>query len=500
MRESENTLFTKLMGGSLYLLLGTFLSLGVGFLAKTTLIRAVTQNEYGLYTLALTLVNITITFSTLGLENGVTRYIAYLRGKNECQQIQSIIIISIAIGLIMSTFSTIVLIFLSETMSTKLFHTVEIHFVLKLLAIVIPFAVLINILMSIFRGFNQTNVKVYFYDILRPTLYFLLINLVISFGFSFNEFIYSYIISTIITFVGIIIYFLRNSPIEIKHVKLKSKISKQLIKSLILFSLPLLLVNITLAMMSWTDTLMLGNFEDLSSVGQYDAAFLLASLLSVGISSIGYIYIPIVSKLYGNNLIDEIKNINIKATKLCFTITLPIFFTLFVYPEFILNLLFGLNYVPASSTLQILAVGFIFNSYFGFNYHTLMALGKSNYIMYCSLLSVCLNIMLNFMLIPKHGIIGAAFASASSFILIEFLMTQQLAKLYGIHPFSNEYIHITIISVLAICISYILKNDTSMINLYLLLTPIYGYILKNTFCDQDLKLIFETTKKVIQSK
>jgi O-antigen/teichoic acid export membrane protein len=123
----------------------------------------------------------------------------------------------------------------------------------------------------------------------------------------------------------------------------------------------------------------------------------------------------------------------------------------------VIELLFGARYVPAAPTLQVLSLGFLFNSLFGFNYHTLLTIGKSKFLMYCSLLSAIMNIILNILLIPKLGVLGASIASATSFILIELLMTIQLNYITGIHPFTKSYSKILLISALSIAIGYYIK-------------------------------------------
>ena len=63
--------------------IGTIIGMLLGFVSRIIIVRYITQSEYGIYSLALVLVSIFVTISTLGLQEGSTRYIAYHRGKNE---------------------------------------------------------------------------------------------------------------------------------------------------------------------------------------------------------------------------------------------------------------------------------------------------------------------------------------------------------------------------------------------------------------------------------
>ena len=62
---------------------GTIIGMLFGFVSRIIIVRFITQSEYGIYSLALVLMSIFVTISTLGLQEGSTRYIAYFRGKNE---------------------------------------------------------------------------------------------------------------------------------------------------------------------------------------------------------------------------------------------------------------------------------------------------------------------------------------------------------------------------------------------------------------------------------
>ena len=132
-------------------------------------------------------------------------------------------------------------------------------------------------------------------------------------------------------------------------------------------------------------------------------------------------------------------------TKWCFLLTFPLFALIFVYPEFLITKLYGAEYVSGATALRILALGFIANSYFGFNYHTLLASGDSDFLMKCSVASAGINAVINFMLIPEYGMVGAAIGTAVSYASIEVLMTLRAWKKQKMHPFTSMYRKLTLV-------------------------------------------------------
>jgi O-antigen/teichoic acid export membrane protein len=53
--------------------------------------------------------------------------------------------------------------------------------------------------------------------------------------------------------------------------------------------------------MTWTDTIILGYFKSTAVVGIYSAVYPLVGFLTMIINSIGFVYIPVISKLWGEN-------------------------------------------------------------------------------------------------------------------------------------------------------------------------------------------------------
>lgn len=448
MLSKSDTPLQIIAKSSALIFIGTLVSLVLSFISRVLLVKLTTQSEYGTYALSLTIVTICITISTLGLHEGVTRHIASFKTHENNEIIQNTIFSSLFIVLITSTLFTIILYNISDYLSIRVFSLPEMSPVLKMLAVTIPFMVFMSIIISVYRAFNNINVRIIINDIIKPASYLAFLGIVVFLNMSFKEMIYAYIVSTCLSFMIIAIYFLKKPPVSVKW---KQMYVNNNTKELLTYSVPLLAVSILLTIMSWTDTLMIGYFKDSKMVASYNAAYPVAGLLSIVINSIGFLYVPIVSKLHSHNQVDELRKINASSTKWCFILTFPLFIIVFLFPDTILSVLYDARYIDASKVLQILAIGTVMNSYFGLNYYTLLSTGKSSLLMFCSLISALLNIILNLILIPPYGMVGAAIASSSSFILIEAYMSFKLYKDFKIHVFTYSYLKITF---LCICFTF----------------------------------------------
>ena len=83
MSQIVNQSLQKIAKGTGIIFIGTIIGMLLGFVGRIIIVRYITQTEYGIFSLALVLMSIFAMISTLGLQEGSTRYIAYFRGKNE---------------------------------------------------------------------------------------------------------------------------------------------------------------------------------------------------------------------------------------------------------------------------------------------------------------------------------------------------------------------------------------------------------------------------------
>ncbi|MFQ6057216.1 MAG: flippase, partial [Methanosarcinales archaeon] len=347
MSEILDESLKKIVKGTGIVFVGTIIGMLLAFISRLIIIRYLSQSEYGAFSLGLALMNIFVFISTLGLQQGIPRYMGYFRGKNE-KKIWSVISSSLQLSMVSSIFISFFSYF-SSGFFADFFNIPELSIILKIFAIAIPFFALINIFVSIFRGFDRVDVKVYFRDILRNILTIIFFVLIVIFGLSFVSVMYAYTAAIIITAIFFAIYSIK----RLFRVKEDEK-SESMRKSLLFFSIPLLAQGFLIMVMSWTDTLMLGYFKTADIVGLYNAALPLSRLIPLFLTSLVFIYVPIVSQLYSKNLIEEMRRNYAVLTKWILSATLPVFLTLFLFPSTVLNFFFGYRYIQADFALQIL--------------------------------------------------------------------------------------------------------------------------------------------------
>jgi O-antigen/teichoic acid export membrane protein len=127
---------------------------------------------------------------------------------------------------------------------------------------------------------------------------------------------------------------------------------------------------------------------------------------------------PLTSKLNLNNKNEEISNLFSLIYTHGIYIMAPFILLFLTYPRELIDLLFGPTYVPAYGSLMILSIGYVINVLSSFNFSFMSGLGMILLRTKLLYFSATINLILDLILIPKMGIIGAAIGTTVSAIVM----------------------------------------------------------------------------------
>jgi O-antigen/teichoic acid export membrane protein len=351
--------------------------------------------------------------------------------------VSRIITASIRITLASSMAFAVLLFVFSDAIATSFFHSPALAGVLRIMSAAIPLTALLQILTSIMRGLHEPWARAFFKDTLRPLLFLVLLVGIILLKMPFDGIIYAYVASMAIALAALAVYAAKAR--SARH-EAPAPGNLHVAKDLLSFSLPLLSVNMLMLLMSQATMLILGYFKDPAEVGKYDLAVTAASLLLIVINSLGYMYTPTASSLFGNGRLEELRQSYVASTKWGYVLTVPVLFALLLFTAPLVELLYGQKYLGIVLVLQIITLGYMVNPVTGPNYHTLIAAGRMRLIVESFLLNAISNVVLCLLLIPPYGLEGAAVAAAVSSAVANLLLSIRLYQHMGIHPLTRSYL------------------------------------------------------------
>jgi O-antigen/teichoic acid export membrane protein len=494
----DSTLKTAVKGTTLIfsgMVAGNLLWLAI----KVLLVRKMTVEEFGFYSLTITIAAVLSGLSVLGTPEGTARNISTFRGKDRLQDAWSLARASLHISLVSGVTVGILLFTLSGPIARYVFYKPEMAALLRVIALVIPLNALSMSVGGILRGHGIVRQKVYYQDIGRPLYYLMLLGVMLLLGFTLMNVVYAYALAAALVFVSIASYEYRK--VGVPPLPLGGG---HHYKKLLGFSLPLLVAGLSGMVLGWTDTLMLGRYTPPESIGIYNVSMSLAKLMTFVLGAMAFVFLPLATEMHARGQQEELKRNYQVLTKWVFAATFPLFFILFFFPEMTLIFLFGKGLVEASMPLRILALGFLFHVFLGTNGMLLMALGLTRTIMKITILGAIMNVVLNYVLIKRlgMGVIGASTATLVSYVTINVLNSTALYRASGIHPFTLKYIRPIIgASVIGLVIYALVKTVVFsfwLMPVYLILF-IVGYgaslFLSRSLDREDIALFEAVSKK-----
>jgi len=208
--------------------------------------------------------------------------------------------------------------------------------------------------------------------------------------------------------------------------------------ALLKYAIPFMFIGALMFFNDWVDKMMLRSLSGTYEVGLYSAAFRLVQFGLLPLLSINTLAAPKLANAFEEKGNQNLKRLFQSVSSIILIASIPILIVIALASNFLLSL-FGAEFQIAQTCLLILLIGTAFNILAGPVGIFLKMTKKQNILMWITLVSVVLNVLLNFLLIPKFGIEGAAIATTSSIILINALSLIYIKKNFGYLPYKIKF-------------------------------------------------------------
>lgn len=404
----------------------SFLSKGSAFVffipLQIFLARYLGTEKFGDWSYLFSLLTIISTISLYGVSASSKKYIAQY---NKSKFLSSVIKSSFKLRLFSSLLMTVIFIagykFLSVLIGKEDF--------IPLFQVAIPFVFLFGIvryLNDAFEGLHRLKYAflITFLEHFSRFVFVVLFLLFMNKGLIFviHSFNLSLAISSIIGLFLLYHVFYKKLPDQ----------NKNYIREIAKYSTPLFLVNINAMLTTETDTIMLGMLSTTHEVGIYSVAKQIISKLPHIAFAISMGTMPVFAQLNKNNYL-KMKNLFFKLLKINTFIFGFLGVFLLSTSWFFIPLIFGKEYEASIIPTMILIPYLLLFSYSKFVAAFLDYQGLAQKRVVNIAFSILLNILLNYLLIPKYGAVGSAIATSTSFIpyfVLNWLEVRRVWKKY----------------------------------------------------------------------
>ena len=426
LKYSGDVHFTELIKGASSTFILKILGLVVGYCLAIFITNKFGAFVFGQYVTALLIIEILSIISRLGIDTALVRYISKYVHNGASQLINKLYFKSIAIVTSAAIIFTLVLLFFSSHIAD--FMNLDEEYLLIVSFSFIPL-VLFHMNVQAIRGLKKMLSFSFLNNVAITLFTFIIMVILVSITSSEKLPVYAYVGSVfIMTFSSYLLWFYHKTRLE--NSKVINSETELTTKALFKVSIPLLMGQSMMLIMGKVDLFMLANITSSEQVGIYNIALKLSMLAYMGLMAVNSIAAPKFSEIHSSGDIEALKKIVQQSTKTIFWITVPVLILFLCFPKSILSV-FGEEFKLAAMALIILSISKMFSAISGSVGTFLQMVGKQNVFQNILILAALINICLNYILIPKYGIDGAAFASAISGVIWNALMIIYIKKFFG---------------------------------------------------------------------
>ena len=391
------------------------------FVMNYLLIQNLGIANSGIVFICINLVVISTTFTQLGFNESIVRFISQLNLQRRYYSISNLMQLVQKYTFFCSLSLSLLLIISSGFINKLLFEGGNLELVLIIFSLSIPFVSFNNIYAYFVRGMGFSTTSLIYLILLLP----LFISILLIF-FDIDKPLQFGIFYTLSAFIVFLISNHNKESIENKFDHKKKSIFNK--KKFLDFSLNAWKYT-TCSILTYRITeLLVGIFCDSTNVALFTTSLRIANVLNLAFVGIHASIAAEVASFHKAKNINGIKLISKRSIKFGLIFTIPAFLLIFIVPEFFLGI-FDEKMKIAANALRIISIAFIVKIATGPNELILSMCGYDKFLVRNLFKSFLVSLILGFALIPFFNIYGASISLASGIIIQDLTCRFKFNKL-----------------------------------------------------------------------
>jgi stage V sporulation protein B len=429
----------KLIRGSFLLMISNLLFRVGGYVYRFLMARMLGPEGYGILGYTLFFQGVFQVLSAGGLPPAIAKYVSQHKALEEDQMASQVVFTSLKFMMFLGIFFSLVMFFIGPIIANNIWHKPEVALPLQAVALITPFSVIVGAFRGAFQGIYKMEyvvitraveqVFMIVFAVVLVMLGFYAAGAVIGTGIGFM----ASAVSAIIIFKK---YMWKYLPSLDPEHKFNFRQELGLIKTLLIFSIPVIITALSEMTIYGASIFILGIFMATKFSGYYNAVDPVARLPLVISLSVATAVLPAASEAFALKDQKLLTTYVVQSYRLVVLTVLPLCIGIAIFAKPLLELLFGSNFVFGSGALSILVIGMAFYTMFMVSSSIAQGLGYPRLPMYILVVGSIINVALNWFLIQSYGIIGAALATTITAFII---MIPILWKTYKITKVSLPF-------------------------------------------------------------
>lgn len=393
------------------MLVGKVLGRALFLLTQVLLIRYLSPENFGLYSLGYTIFQILGLLAVFGLNNAVIHH-ASKHFPHDQRRFSEIVWISLVLALVTGLLIGVI-VYLATPLLVQLFNERGLYDHLRVFAIGIPIFSVLRVASAATRATRNLKYSVIAEELVLSALLLSLVALVVTLRLPAVGGSVATVAAFLCGMLAAVFYVGRLTNLRLAFAGFGNSFGAQG-PAILRFALPTSLSAMLSVLLIWMDRLFIGYFLGVANVGIYQSISQFAILFVVILSSLNAAISPMIAKLYHEQNVASIESTFRSGVKWGLNLTVAMFIVICLIPATLIDVLFGDAYLPGTIPLIVLSVGQLVNVATGAVGLILIMTNHQGRWLWLSIGAIVANVVLNVLLIPRYGLVGAAWATVIS--------------------------------------------------------------------------------------
>jgi O-antigen/teichoic acid export membrane protein len=407
---------------------------GMRFVLAVFLARLLGADSYGLYNIALSVATLGAALSVLGFDSALVRYLAVFMRRSDRAGVLGTLRTGLGVPMLISLIPAALLLSAAEPLARNVIGDSRLEPLLRVVAFLIPAMVANSLLGAALQGAQRIGWAVLAEQFAQPLVRFALLVALALVGLTAELAVIASTVATIIVSALLLAFMQRQVSFDGV-----TRAGNGQLRVLLGFSLPVYFSNVVTTFGGSLQTLLLGAMASVASAGIFAVAHQVMLIGTVFHSAIVQSSMPIFAELQDAEDRRPVTHLYRTTSKWTLTLNLPFFLIALMFPQALLGL-FGPEFADGATALAVLALASVMNAVTGTSGAVLDMTGHTRVKLVNSTLSVGLGILLNLLLIPPLGVMGAALSVVGSVSLVNLLRVGQVRWLVGVGPYDRTWL------------------------------------------------------------
>jgi O-antigen/teichoic acid export membrane protein len=450
-RSAERSILETAKGAG-FLAGGSFFELACRFVMAFLLARTLGASSYGLYILAVSAASLFFGISLLGLDDAMVRYVAMLSGRKDEPGVRGTIQVGLGIAVPVGVAMGALLYFAAEPIAISVFDEPRLAQLLELVAVIVPFLTVSNVLAGAARGFRRMDYVALSENVVQSLARIVLLGVFLLFG-GLN------------TVSAVVIFGISDIASTVTLTLLLNKYARwremprlearRDLKEIFGFAFPLWLSGLLRQFRSYLAALILGASSTAANVGIFAVVTNINVVAHVCLLSIYVAVRPTLAQLHDRGDRHGLGEVYVAATRWSLALNVPFFLVTVLYPDAILSV-FGHAFAAGASALIILSVAELVNAGTGICGPIIDMTGHTKLKLVNSMIWTVLVVGSSAVMIPEWGVVGAAIASFVAVVVVNVLCVVEVWYLEHLLPFDSTFVKPLVAGLVAFVVGLLL--------------------------------------------